>query len=274
MSKGSVISKGLVILQTGWFVTQCIARGAQGLPITEIELVTVAFATLNLVMYLLWWNKPLNVGRGARVYKKRNAQRPTNDGHVDATSSVGFWGALRDAISDLPAAIARGPSTTVTGDNPWLIRVLLWPANKPFSIFLGEDDQSCTNLKRVQTFYPHGWVVGRMHFAVSIVTAVTLAFGAIHCVGWSFAFPLGIERTLWRVASVSIAVVPILFLLLVFASIPCNISDSVATTIAFLLLSLYILGRLTLLVLPFLCLRSLPPAAFRTVHWTSFIPHV
>jgi len=32
--------------------------------------------------------------------------------------------------------------------------------------------------------------------------------------------------------------------------------------------------RFALLVLPFLCLRSLPPDAFHVVHWASFIPHV
>ncbi|KAI9455369.1 hypothetical protein F5148DRAFT_1288266 [Russula earlei] len=37
-SKGDLISKTFVILQTGWFVTQCITRGIQGLPITEFEL--------------------------------------------------------------------------------------------------------------------------------------------------------------------------------------------------------------------------------------------
>jgi hypothetical protein len=63
-SKGDAISKGFVILQTGWFVTQCIARGVQGLPITELELVTVAFAALNFVVYILWWDKSLNVQRG------------------------------------------------------------------------------------------------------------------------------------------------------------------------------------------------------------------
>ncbi|KAI9459826.1 hypothetical protein F5148DRAFT_961686, partial [Russula earlei] len=51
--------KSLVVLQTGWFVTQCIARGAQDPSITELELVTVAFASLNFVMCLLWWDKPL-----------------------------------------------------------------------------------------------------------------------------------------------------------------------------------------------------------------------
>ncbi|KAH9952477.1 hypothetical protein BC827DRAFT_1380301 [Russula dissimulans] len=68
-SKGDFISKAVVILQTSWFVLQCIARGAQGLSITELELATIAFAGLNLVIYLLWWDKPLNVQYGVRVYK-------------------------------------------------------------------------------------------------------------------------------------------------------------------------------------------------------------
>jgi len=68
-SKGDAISKAVVILQTGWFVTHCIARIVQRLPITELELVTIAVATLNFVTYLLWWHKPLNVQRAVRVYK-------------------------------------------------------------------------------------------------------------------------------------------------------------------------------------------------------------
>jgi len=44
-----------------------------------------------------------------------------------------------------------------------------------------------------------------------------------------------------------------------------------AQMLAFLL---YTLSRLVLLVLPFLCLRSLPAAAFHVVHWVSFVPHL
>jgi hypothetical protein len=69
-SKGDAISKAFVILQTSWFVMQCFARYAQGLGITELELITIAFASLNIVIYFLWWEKPLNVQRGVRVYKK------------------------------------------------------------------------------------------------------------------------------------------------------------------------------------------------------------
>ncbi|KAF8645293.1 hypothetical protein AX16_007930 [Volvariella volvacea WC 439] len=60
--KGDILAKAVVVLQTTWFVAQCIARRVQGLVLTEIELVTLAFATLNVITYGLWWNKPLSIG--------------------------------------------------------------------------------------------------------------------------------------------------------------------------------------------------------------------
>ncbi|KAI9507071.1 hypothetical protein F5148DRAFT_981898 [Russula earlei] len=97
-SKGDAVSKTLVVLQTGWFVTQCIARGIRGLPVTELELVTVAFATLNFVIYLLWWDKPLNVRCGVRVYKKRRTEQPDEDVDGKVADPVGFWATLGDAL--------------------------------------------------------------------------------------------------------------------------------------------------------------------------------
>ncbi|KAH9959071.1 hypothetical protein BC827DRAFT_526503 [Russula dissimulans] len=138
-SKGDFVSKAVVILQTSWFVMQCIARGVQGLPITELELATIAFASLNFVLYLLWWDKPLNVQCGVRVYKKRRTDEPVEDGHVEAT--VGFWVALGDALSKLPAAIVHGPlvedSTLESEGWPWAARVLVWPVIKPLDILRG-----------------------------------------------------------------------------------------------------------------------------------------
>jgi hypothetical protein len=60
-SKGDYLSKTIVLFQTTWFVGQCIARGAYGLTVTELEVVTVAFASLTGVIYYLWWDKPLDV---------------------------------------------------------------------------------------------------------------------------------------------------------------------------------------------------------------------
>ncbi|KAF9065702.1 hypothetical protein BDP27DRAFT_1298008 [Rhodocollybia butyracea] len=60
-SKGDVVSKTLVLVQTTWFMAQVISRAFQHLPITELEITTVAFASLNILTYILWWKKPLDV---------------------------------------------------------------------------------------------------------------------------------------------------------------------------------------------------------------------
>jgi len=279
-SKGDAISKSVVILQTGWFVTQCIARGVQRLPITELELATVAFAALNFVICVLWWDKPQNVQRGVRVYKKRITESPIDDGNAEAT--VGYWGALRDALSDIPSAIVRGPVLVGFDDFPWLIRALLWPFFKPADILFPADEPDDGKFeKRVYTFYPSKWVTLSKKSSIFIVAAITVVFGAIHCIGWSFNFPSSVERILWRVASLSITGVPIIFYPLVGLGYAIDgflynyrRDDFCVYIIATLLLFLYILSRLALLILPFICLRSLPPAAFHVVHWTSFIPHL
>jgi len=300
-SKGDFISKSIIILQTSWFVMQCIARGAQGLPITELELVTIAFAGLNFVIYLLWWDKPLNVQCGVRVYKKRITDEPVDDRHILATA--GFWVALGDALSKLPAAIVNGPLKDII-KLPWPARVLAWPIVKPFQIILGEPDERVG--RRISTFYPHEWDEDRDHillFILMIIPGVASAFGGIHCIGWSFTFPSTTEKTLWHIASISITGIPTLAILSsVLAPLFNFLFALLFNFLAFrglggldrllsrffnhpvfvwismfhlaLLLFLYVLSRLVLLIIPFLTLRSPPPGTYHAVHWTSFIPHI
>ncbi|TFK73001.1 hypothetical protein BDN72DRAFT_855036 [Pluteus cervinus] len=61
-SKGNLISKVFVTLQTTWFVLECLSRWLARLPLTELEVITLAYATLNIITCAVWWNKPLNVG--------------------------------------------------------------------------------------------------------------------------------------------------------------------------------------------------------------------
>ncbi|KAF8880338.1 hypothetical protein CPB84DRAFT_1751434 [Gymnopilus junonius] len=55
-SKGDGLAKALVIVQTSWFF------------LTHLELVTLALAVLNGIMYFLWWHKPLDVQSNVPVY--------------------------------------------------------------------------------------------------------------------------------------------------------------------------------------------------------------
>ena len=67
-SKADAFSKAIAVMQTTWFIIQCISRGATHLAITELEIVTVAFAALNGITYLLWWDKPVDVRVPVAVY--------------------------------------------------------------------------------------------------------------------------------------------------------------------------------------------------------------
>ena len=60
-SKANGLAKTIVCVQAAWFCTQCIARLGQGLPISLLELNTFAHAICALLVYVLWWNKPLDV---------------------------------------------------------------------------------------------------------------------------------------------------------------------------------------------------------------------
>ena len=75
-SKADGFSKTIAFGQTLWFVTQCIARRSQDLDLTLVELLTLSLAVLNVLMYFLWWNKPLDVRCPVRVYLPDKSYTP------------------------------------------------------------------------------------------------------------------------------------------------------------------------------------------------------
>jgi hypothetical protein len=70
-SKASALAKGIVCLQASWFIIQCIFRLAQSLPTSLLELNTFAHAMCSLLIYLLWWKKPLDIEEPTSIHDKR-----------------------------------------------------------------------------------------------------------------------------------------------------------------------------------------------------------
>jgi len=123
-----------------------------------------------------------------------------------------------------------------------------------------------------------------------------VVFGAIHCIAWYFNFRSHSELFLWRLSSIAITAVPMLFgssllyayltethgndsldfvlCLLCLPAIIFVIFGIISTILSPLLGLLYILARLTTIVLAFINLASLPPGAFQAVHWTTLLPHL
>jgi hypothetical protein len=109
-SKAGAFSKGVVLPQTLWFIAQCGARGAQHLPLTQLELATLAFASLNSIMYFFWWYKPLDVQCAIRIPIVSAKEKADMGQEVDNKS-------VASADKRMLSSTAGGGDASVTNNN-------------------------------------------------------------------------------------------------------------------------------------------------------------
>ena len=181
--KSDWLAKSLVLLQTSWFVMHCIARGIKHLPVTHLEIVTLAYAAMNFVIYIFWWNKPLNVNRPVRVFRK---SEPSTQRQVitRAAQHSRAWKLTMEEIINVLERIVKYIAGGQDGN-----------------VDLRRED-------RVPRFWANSSDVDAA-IADMIVLGVGVCFGAIHCISWVFPFPTHTELLLWRVLCVAITAVPI-----------------------------------------------------------------
>jgi len=60
-SKADGLAKTLALVQASWLILDSISRWAQSLVVTQLELNAFAHAICALMIYCLWWHKPLDV---------------------------------------------------------------------------------------------------------------------------------------------------------------------------------------------------------------------
>jgi len=286
-SKADIFSKGIVLLQTTWFIVQCISRFATKLAVTELEVVTLAFAVLNGITYWLWWDKPSDVRCDVPVYLKSTESsnpkvskaRQQRDANIPvATKRDGFLASFRCSFAD--RRNKHGLILTI-------LYTFLWAPMKAIFSHLWDlmtqdvipDDGFIT---RVPTFYSPEEAKEILGFEPSSWTmiGVVALFGAIHFMPWSFTFPSAAERWLWRISAILITGGPLLYYLLVIMSdwvsnlILKNILSTSGQLFFIILIPMYIISRVILLILPLTLLRSLPPTAFLELKWSEFFPHI
>ena len=253
--KSDWLAKTLVLFQTSWFIMQCVARAREHLPVTHLEIVTVAYAAMNFVIYVFWWNKPLNVNRPVRVFRKLDPNAATDDDQPRRSRPIEWKLTLKvigESLKTLFQLIVAGEGEKV--DMSRKDRVpMFWADDRRGEYFLIAD---------------------------GIVLGVGVCFGAIHCIAWHFSFPTHTELLMWRISSVAITAVPIFIPLMFFLGLLLDNTDFEKFGDAVFFFGplsggiLYIIARAVTLVLAFTSLRDLPPGAYETVHWTTFIPHV
>ena len=298
-SKADIIAKGFVAVQTLWFVTQCIARRLQELPITELELVTLAFAAFNGITYFFWWHKPLDVrcpvhlqlvGQNSFIYM--------NEGSPANSTICQFFRDIFHYISDI--LFFNIVDDIQEEGVVWALRRRLMLLVSPFIYVreilhqMTESDASANishDATRVPIFYALKLGVTKEYSMDCIVSFCAMIFGAIHCVAWNFHFPSLTERTMWRVSSLIIFCVPAVLFFFSLLRLLCihsfsnrpalvNFTDidtmdraKVVHALNIIGLIAYIPSRIIIVFLALLSLRSPGVKAFVDVNWTSFFPH-
>lgn len=58
--KADALVKSIALLQVAWLVGQSIGRAVQHLAISELEIVTLSYVFYCAIIYLCWWQKPLD----------------------------------------------------------------------------------------------------------------------------------------------------------------------------------------------------------------------
>ena len=183
-SKANLLSKALVCLQTGWFVVQCFGRLAGGLPLTTLELVTITYVWCTWNIYAQWLKKPLDVAAPTVLRSKASI--------AEILLKAG------------PAASAPYHQTPL--DFVWDGRIS-WTLNvQPFFHFR-VDPRERPMPRILNDSLP--WLDSAIDSALLVF--VIVFYGAIHLFGWNLTFPTRTERTIWRVAALSLLVTTAVF---------------------------------------------------------------
>lgn len=67
-AKTDSFAKAFTVLQTFWVTCNIIARAAYNLPITPLEISTVAYAVCAAITYAVWWHKPKDMVTPITIY--------------------------------------------------------------------------------------------------------------------------------------------------------------------------------------------------------------
>ncbi|KAJ7025113.1 hypothetical protein C8F04DRAFT_1300736 [Mycena alexandri] len=237
-SKGDALAKSVAFGQALWFMTQCLIRITHSLPITQLEVATLAFAILSAFIRLLWWWKPLDVQRPIMVARSNAEFDPLQAENPTTTT---YKADLLDNFFGL-----------LTG---------------------GYVKYSPVSSTSVPSFYSTEVVSSDFPTLAALFFTGTI-FGGIHCVAWRTLFPSAAEMWIWRMGSLVITGYPVLALLLGLGVEILRVREDILVAFFFFGLVVYLICRTILVVLSFTTLRALPPSIFVDVDWNKYFPHL
>ncbi|KAF4616716.1 hypothetical protein D9613_008836 [Agrocybe pediades] len=303
-SKADGFGKCIALIQTSWFIIQCISArfSDERLKLTQLELVTAALAVLSLLMYCFWWNKPFIAEVPIVIILLDPVQEIRS--HQDLSIQIDG-----DVLPIHIKTVSKFRASTLAGIDFVRSKLLNWNAFKklalmPYNVckyvLVCVDELTDPSPPPV---YPYSMKVPIFYYSEGVTSResqvllnqigsslVAAVFGAIHCAGWSdkIIFHTRTVSLLWRISSVIITGSPLLWILNFISGLIDDAgpdsevlentnSDAlfyVTGWLSILSIPFYIIARIMLLILAFVELRYVPQGALNNIPWVNVPPFI
>ena len=302
LSKADAFTKAFACIQSGWLIIQIIVRVSVGLPITQLELATMAFVACALTMYLLWWRKPFGVETRTSI---------TVNAYADSDKQV-----LVDRLSNRyhSSSTIRRASLIRYFEQILGVQNRGQPIQKAsvdkFAIHKAQMDHQFCEMDMTREVFANIFVDGfedlrkglfRLKMAVRILIrnilgkpdsvmvpreltrtlalyATGTLFSALHLAAWNWNFPSSTIRELWRIFAITATgtgpvTILFVFAILGLAAVDINTSNIRVDLVICLFIFVYAASRIGLVALIFYCFYFMPAGVYKTVNWLQFLPH-
>jgi hypothetical protein len=274
-SNADYLVKGLALTQSTWFMLQTCARVNQHLPMTTLELATVAFIGCTGMMYFFWWHKPMDL----------ETYTPITD---PGLTSEQLCSLAREICTFHNGSEWYRPPPKEAHEHGW---DWFW-FEKPMVLkrleVISKGDKVPPDLRVVvkDNFTAHARVTSWFMPAVNeshgaewgpwdhlCVFSIGTMFNGIHCVAWKFVFPTHVESVLWKTAVCTMLGVIYLWVPISGMTFWLRNRSRLKSVPYWFATLCYFLARLYLVVEVFVGMRAVEPGVFLTVDWTKYVPH-
>ncbi len=283
-SKSNSLGKALLFVQVAWFCLSCASRLGEHLPLSLLEVSTLAHGLCTLGCYAVWWSKPLNIDEPTWI----------QIGNEHAREAA----ALMDVLYDTEHEDYRRLLDAVR--NNYLLPQQFETQTLPLALMAAEryghspeDLQRRSYGSRRHFTFDSSPKFSRLFLADGlgspasdyIATAgIPIVYGLLHFLGWHAQFPTVTERSLWRIATVVVmssgAIDTVFFILNYIADHASHFRNlrrithpSKNAVVFHIIPYFYTFGSMYLLVESIRQLWYLPPKAYVVASW-SYIPPI
>ena len=296
LSKADSAAKLISLIQASWFVVQSIMRAAHGLPLAQLESMTLSYIPLFAVTYFFWWDKPKDIRTPSivdlppmrpdqkHIFESMACSNKFDDEGMEYQAT--HWNVwyltprvfekeaedkairkARERAAEKAAQAVAERAAKRSQDNRKLV------VTQENSISEGEDQ----NPEDIQIELPKETVVAHWDPNLyrskiwPLICLFGVSFGALHLISWNTVFPTTVELWLWRISAfVSI------FSIIIFMHFEKVVFrwGGPLTIISLVSPGLYFVSRIVMMGEVFAAFRAEAPAIYDTYEVSTYWIHL